>query len=45
MISASVRAYQPGPQTLEARQRVVRDYLNSVPLSAVPGHGEVHGMA
>ncbi|MBD8826074.1 transglycosylase domain-containing protein [Pseudomonas sp. CFBP 13602] len=45
MISASVRAYQDGPQTLEARQRVVRDYLNSVPLSAVPGHGEVHGMA
>src|SRR5471032_162387 len=45
MISASVRAYQPGPQTLEVRQNVVRDYLNSVPLSAVPGHGEVHGMA
>ena len=45
MISASVRAYQDGPQSLEARQRVVRDYLNSVPLSAVPGHGEVHGMA
>lgn len=45
MISASVRAYQNGPQTLEARQRIVRDYLNSVPLSAVPGHGEVHGMA
>ncbi|WP_397453829.1 transglycosylase domain-containing protein [Pseudomonas sp. NA-150] len=45
MVSASVRAYQPGPDTLEARQRVVRDYLNSVPLSAVPGHGEVHGMA
>lgn len=45
MISASVRAYQPGPETLEARQRVVRDYLNSVPLSAVPGHGEVHGLA
>lgn len=45
MISASVRAYQDGPQTLKVRQNVVRDYLNSVPLSAVPGHGEVHGMA
>ena len=45
MISASVRAYQAGPQTLAARQNIVRDYLNSVPLSAVPGHGEVHGMA
>ncbi|MFG6205454.1 transglycosylase domain-containing protein [Pseudomonas retamae] len=45
MFSASVRAYQDGPQTLGARQNIVRDYLNSVPLSAVPGHGEVHGMA
>ncbi|MET0847114.1 MAG: transglycosylase domain-containing protein [Pseudomonas sp.] len=45
MISATVRAYQAGPETLQARQNVVRDYLNSVPLSAVPGHGEVHGMA
>ncbi|WP_460151963.1 transglycosylase domain-containing protein [Pseudomonas sp. S2_B07] len=45
MISATVRAYQAGPDTLEARKNVVRDYLNSVPLSAVPGHGEVHGMA
>jgi len=45
MISASVRAYQHGPETLEARQRIVRDYLNSVPLSAAPGHGEVHGLA
>ncbi|WP_338476554.1 transglycosylase domain-containing protein [Pseudomonas khavaziana] len=45
MLSASVRAYQHGPDTLVARQNVVRDYLNSVPLSAVPGHGEVHGMA
>lgn len=45
MISATVRAYQAGPETLEARKNVVRDYLNSVPLSAVPGHGEVHGMA
>ncbi|TWC49092.1 membrane peptidoglycan carboxypeptidase [Pseudomonas sp. SJZ080] len=45
MISATVRAYQAGPETLEVRKNVVRDYLNSVPLSAVPGHGEVHGMA
>ncbi|MBO0491730.1 transglycosylase domain-containing protein [Pseudomonas sp. Marseille-Q1929] len=45
MFSAGVRAYQAGPDTLQARQTIVRDYLNSVPLSAVPGHGEVHGMA
>ena len=45
MISASVRAYRDGTATLAARQAIVRDYLNSVPLSAVPGHGEVHGLA
>ncbi|MFP6849192.1 MAG: transglycosylase domain-containing protein [Pseudomonas sp.] len=45
MISASVRAYQNGPQTLAARENIVRDYLNSVPLSAAPGHGEVNGLA
>src|SRR5690606_239752 len=45
MVSASVRAYQDGAHTLPARQRIVRDYLNSVPLSAAPGHGEVHGLA
>ncbi|MDA7088712.1 transglycosylase domain-containing protein [Pseudomonas sp. SA3-5] len=45
MVSASVRAYQNGPQTQEARENIVRDYLNSVPLSAAPGHGEVHGLA
>ncbi|WP_296217888.1 transglycosylase domain-containing protein [Pseudomonas sp. UBA2684] len=45
MVSASVRTYQSGPQTLPARENIVRDYLNSVPLSAAPGHGEVHGLA
>ncbi|MCF6781846.1 transglycosylase domain-containing protein [Stutzerimonas stutzeri] len=45
MISASVRAYSQGQLTLEARQQIVRDYLNSVPLSAAYGHGEVHGIA
>ncbi|UTW07082.1 transglycosylase domain-containing protein [Pseudomonas benzenivorans] len=45
MVSASVRAYQGGPLTQQARENIVRDYLNSVPLSAAPGHGEVHGLA
>lgn len=45
MLSASVRAYQSGPQTLATRENIVRDYLNSVPLAAAPGHGEVHGLA
>lgn len=44
MASASVRAYKDGPYTLEARQRLVLDYLNTVPLAAAPGHGEVHGI-
>ena len=43
MTSASVRAYRGGPQTLDARRQLVLDYLNSVPLTAAPGHGEVHG--
>ncbi|MBD8526104.1 transglycosylase domain-containing protein [Pseudomarimonas arenosa] len=45
MASASVRAYQHGQDTLNARRDLLRDYLNTVPLSAVPGHGEVHGLA
>lgn len=45
MVSASVRAYREGPQTLASRQRILLAYLNSVPLAAVPGHGEVHGLA
>ncbi|WP_192034518.1 transglycosylase domain-containing protein [Halomonas sp. YLGW01] len=44
MVSASVRAYRQGPETLTARQDVALDYLNSVPLSAARGHGEVHGL-
>ncbi|MEN2505721.1 transglycosylase domain-containing protein [Stutzerimonas stutzeri] len=45
MVSASVRTYREGRQTLTTRKRIVRDYLNSVPLSAAYGHGEVHGIA
>jgi membrane peptidoglycan carboxypeptidase len=44
MVSASVRGYRQGPQTLTARQDVALDYLNSVPLAAAPGYGEVHGL-
>jgi membrane peptidoglycan carboxypeptidase len=45
LVSASVRAYSGGPDTLPARRQAVLDYLNGVPLSAAPGHGEVHGLA
>ncbi|QTN29059.1 penicillin-binding protein [Rhodoferax sp. AJA081-3] len=44
MASATVRAYQPGQDTTAARQQLVLDYLNTVPLSARPGFGEVNGM-
>ncbi|MFU2489026.1 transglycosylase domain-containing protein [Thauera sp. WH-1] len=44
MVSASVRAYREGEQTLPVRRQLVLDYLNTVPLSAAPGHGEVNGV-
>lgn len=45
MEAAAMRAYIDGPETLRDRQETVRDYLNSVPLSAQRGHGEVVGLA
>ena len=44
MASAAVRAYQPGERTLPARRQLVLEYLNTVPLSAAPRHGEVNGL-
>ena len=44
MASASVRAYQPGQDTSAVRHQLVVDYLNTVPLAARPGFGEVNGM-
>ncbi len=44
MASASLRAYRSGPETLPARRRIVLDYLNSVPLAAQRGQGEVTGL-
>jgi membrane peptidoglycan carboxypeptidase len=44
MMSASVRAYLDGQESLDARRRIALDYLNSVPLGAVPGYGEVIGL-
>lgn len=42
--SASVRAYLDGEETMPARRRIVLDYLNTVPLAAASGFGEVNGM-
>lgn len=44
MASATLRAYQYGEDTTGARRRIVVDYLNTVPLSAKPGYGEVNGI-
>jgi membrane peptidoglycan carboxypeptidase len=44
MASASLRAYQDGGDTLERRRQIVVDYLDTVPLAARPGFGEVHGL-
>ncbi len=41
MISASVRAFQAGPETSGGSAEYPARLLDSVPLSAVPGHGEV----
>ncbi|MBT2322875.1 penicillin-binding protein [Variovorax paradoxus] len=44
MASASLRAYQDGDDTLARRRQIVVDYLDTVPLAASPGIGEVHGL-
>lgn len=45
MLSASVRSYQDDTDTREERRQIVTDYLNSMPLAAYPGFGEVVGFA
>jgi membrane peptidoglycan carboxypeptidase len=44
MGSATLRAYQYGEDTTLARRQIVIDYLNTVPLSAKLGYGEVNGI-
>ena len=44
MASATLRAYQDGEDTTGARRQIVLDYLNTVPLSAKVGYGEVNGI-
>lgn len=45
MLSASVRVYSRGDDTLEERKRIILDYMNAMPLAARPGFGEVIGLA
>ena len=44
MASASVKAYLGGENTLPARRQIMLDYLNTVPLAAKPGYGEIDGL-
>lgn len=43
LISASLRAYQDGPTTYEARKKIILKYFNTMPLGASPNFGEVYG--
>ena len=44
MVSAALRAYQHGEDTTEVRRQIVLAYMNTMPLSAKAGFGEVHGV-
>ncbi len=44
MVSASVRAYLGGEDTVAWRRHIALSYLNTVPLSAKNGFGEVNGI-
>ncbi len=44
MVSASLRAYQQGEDTRAAQRQIVLGYINTMPLSAKAGFGEVHGL-
>lgn len=44
LIGASLKAYQEGANTRAWRERIIVDYLNTVPLAAAPGYGEIHGL-
>lgn len=44
MVSAALRAYQQGEDTSAVRRQLVLSYLNTMPLSAKAGYGEVHGL-
>ncbi len=44
MSTASLRAYLQGSNTLAMREEIALSYLNTMPLSATPQFGEVHGL-
>jgi membrane peptidoglycan carboxypeptidase len=44
MESASIRSYLKGENNLDSRRRIVVTYLNTVPLTAKKGFGEINGL-
>jgi membrane peptidoglycan carboxypeptidase len=42
--AASLKAYSQGLDTTRRRRQIVVDYLNTVPLAAAPGYGEIYGL-
>jgi membrane peptidoglycan carboxypeptidase len=44
IVGASLKSYREGPNTRAWRERIIVDYLNTVPLAAAPGYGEIHGL-
>src|SRR4029077_7513090 len=44
LVGASLKAYRAGKNTRAWRERIIVDYLNTVPLAAAPGYGEIHGL-
>jgi membrane peptidoglycan carboxypeptidase len=45
VIGASLAAYHEGPDTGGARREIILDYLNTMPLGAASGVGEVNGLS
>ena len=45
VISASLRAYDKGPNTIGAQREIICDYINSMPLAATKNRREVIGLA
>lgn len=44
MATASVRAYKDGEDTMAYRRKIVLNYINTVPLAARAGYGEINGI-
>jgi len=44
IVGASLKVYRDGPDTTDERRAIVTEYLNTLPLAAAPGYGEVYGL-